>query len=295
MQKRLIGIDAAIAQKRPVAAGVFALGGITLDNQNLLFVVGSFGNDSSKWICDERVSPKFQTRVTVGGLAFEADAVDDGDVNTIGDGVSTLNRAPGVELSSAEFRFFVRVPADAGGIKDHLRTTKRGNARTFRIPLVPTNLHANFSVPSIKVREAKVTWSEIEFFVVEGIVGDMHLAVFAEEAAVGIKHRTSVVVYAGGAALKERCDQHNFAFSCDLRECGGRGARNRFGEIKELGVFSAAKIFAAEKLVQTDDLRVARRCFADFADSTGEIFFRLTGATHLHEAYSKFVCHNFLV
>ena len=42
------------------------------------------------------------------GLPSIADAIDDRDVNAVGDGVSALNGAPGIELRRAEFRFFVR-------------------------------------------------------------------------------------------------------------------------------------------------------------------------------------------
>src|SRR5262249_399193 len=157
-----------------------------LDDENFLFVVGSFGNESSERIGNEGISPKLQTRVTVSGLALEANAVDDGDINAVGDGMSALNGAPGIELRCTEFRFFVRMPADAGGIEDDLRATERGNARAFRIPLVPTNLHADLSILGVEVRKAEIAGSEIKFFVIERIVGDVHFAVFAEEAAVGV-------------------------------------------------------------------------------------------------------------
>ena len=59
-----------------------------------------------------------------------------------------------------------------------------------------------FAVLGVEIREAEIAWREIKFFVVERVVGDVHFAVFAEEAAVGIEDRAGVVIDAGGAALK---------------------------------------------------------------------------------------------
>jgi hypothetical protein len=67
-----------------------------------------------------------------------------------------------------------------------------------------------------------------------------------------------------------------------LREGFGGRARDGFREIEQLGVFLAAKIFAAEKFVKRDDLRAARGGFTDFVDRARKIFVRVCGATHLH-------------
>jgi hypothetical protein len=96
----------------------------------------------------------------------------------------------------------VRVPADAGGIENDLRAAERGETRALGIPLVPANLDADFAVFRGEIRKAEIAGGKIKFFVVERVVGDVHFAVFAEEAAVGVENRAGIVVDAGSAALK---------------------------------------------------------------------------------------------
>src|SRR5712692_9321219 len=87
IQDGLIGIDAAVAEKRPVAARVFTFCGIAFDDEDFFFVVRGLGDDLPEWIRDERISPKFETNVTFLGLAFESHAIYDRNVHAIGYGV----------------------------------------------------------------------------------------------------------------------------------------------------------------------------------------------------------------
>src|SRR2546428_7493224 len=120
------------------------------------------------------MSPKFQARVAIFGLAFETDGVDDSSVHAVGDGVTTLNRAPGIQLRSAKLRLLVRMPADAGRVEDDLRASERGEARAFGIPLVPADLYTDAGVLGVEIREPEVAGGEIKFFVIQRIVGDVH-------------------------------------------------------------------------------------------------------------------------
>src|SRR5437899_575393 len=176
-----VRVDAAVAQKGPIAARVFAFCGVALDDEDFFLVVRSFGENLAEGVGDERIAPEFQAWIAFFRLAFESHAIDDRGVDAVGNGMAALNRFPGVKLCSAELRLFVRVPADAGRIKNHLRAAEGGEARAFRIPLVPTNLHADARVLGIKIRKTEIAGSEIEFFVVQGIVGNVHLAVFSEK------------------------------------------------------------------------------------------------------------------
>ena len=250
IQDGAVGVDATIAEEWPVATSIFAFCGIAFDDQDLFLVLGSFGGDLAKGVGDERISPEFEAGVAVGGLALEADAIDDGDVDAIGDGVRALNSFPGVELGGTEFGFFVRMPANAGGVKNDLRAAESGDAGTFGIPLIPADLHADFSVVRLEIGKTEITGSEIEFLVVERIVGNVHLAIFAEEGAVGIENGAGVVVDAGGAALEKRNDKYDFFFLGYFGERFGRWAGDRFGQIEKIGIFLAAEIFAPKKLVQ---------------------------------------------
>src|SRR6266852_4076036 len=98
IEDRLIGVDAAVAQKRPVAARFLTLGGIAFDDEDFFLVVRSFGDDLAKRIGDKGISPELQSRVAFFGFAFKSNAIDDAGVNSISDGVAALNRFPGVKL-----------------------------------------------------------------------------------------------------------------------------------------------------------------------------------------------------
>src|SRR5262249_6317147 len=240
---------------------------------------------------DEGVAPEFEAGVAVFGLALKADAVDDGGVNAVGDGVRALNGDPRIELRLAKLGFLVRVPTDAGGIENDLCTVERGDAGAFRIPLVPANLHADASVARVEVRETEVAGREVKLFVIERIVRNVHLAIFAEEAAVGVKNGDTVVVHAGGATFKEGNDERDLAFLGHLREFLGRRTGNRFREIEEIRVFRAAKVFTVKKFVQADDLSAACRGFANPFDGMRKICVGVDRAFHLHDYNGKFVWH----
>src|SRR5271170_1589152 len=92
----LIGVDAAVAEEGPVAAGFFALGWVAFDYQDFFLVVRGFGENSAERVCNERISPEGQAGAAFFGFAFIADAIHHRDVNAIGDSVGTLDGAPGV-------------------------------------------------------------------------------------------------------------------------------------------------------------------------------------------------------
>src|SRR5439155_21993952 len=107
------------------------------------------------------------TGVAIFRFAFESDAIDDGGIDAVGDGVAALNGFPGVKLRGAELRFFAGMPADAGGIKIHGGASAGGEARTFGIPLVPASLHADARVLGVEIRKTEIAGSEIKLLVIE--------------------------------------------------------------------------------------------------------------------------------
>src|SRR5260370_26115976 len=114
----------------------------------------------------------------------------------------------------------------------------------------------------MEIGEAEMTGSEIKCFVVERIVGNVHLAVFSEERSVGIQDGAGIVIDAGSAALEKRNHQCDFFIFRDLREFFRGGPGNRLRKIEKVGVFGAAKIFAEKQFVQSNDLRAASSGFA---------------------------------
>ncbi len=291
----MVCVDASIAQEWPVSARVFALRGIALDDENFLFVVRSFSDYLPKRIGDERIAPELETGIAVSRPAFVADAIHDGDVHAVRDRVCALDCFPCVELRRAELRLLMRMPPDARRIENHLRAAERGKSRTLGIPLIPANLHADFSVLCVEIRKSEIAGSEIKFFVIERVVGNVHLAIFAEIAAIGIDDRARVVIHAGSAPLKKGSHDDDFFLFRNFSESRGRGTRNRLGKIEKLGVFFAAEIFAAKKLVHAHDLRAARGSFANLFDRALEIFFRIRRRAHLNQADGKFIVHKIIL
>jgi len=167
----------------------------------------SFGDDNAKRIAEVRASPEFEARAW-GGLAadiavFFPDAIDDGDENTVGNGVGALDGAPGIVLRFAELGFLCWVPADGGWVEQHVCALQGGEARTLGIPLIPADKRADASGLGIEGAVPKVAGSEVILFVIERVVRDVHLPIFAEECAVGVEDGGGVVVDAGGALFEE--------------------------------------------------------------------------------------------
>ena len=112
------------------------------------------------------------------------DAVHAGHIDAVGDGVRALDGLPRIVLRRAELVFLCRVPADGGGIKQHL-------APCSAVSRAPSGYHwsQQTSVPTrpnarIDGLESKIAGREVELLVVERIVGDVHLAIDAGDAAV---------------------------------------------------------------------------------------------------------------
>src|SRR5919109_1079642 len=128
VQDGLVGIDAAISEERPVAARLFALCGITFDDENFFFAVGGFGHNLPKRISDKGIAPKFEPGITVLRVPFESNTINHCGVHAIGNGVAALNSSPRLKLPCTELRLLVRMPADARRIEDHLSAAERSEA-----------------------------------------------------------------------------------------------------------------------------------------------------------------------
>src|SRR5262249_28770956 len=116
----LICVNAPVAQKRPVRALNVELPEIHFGHQDLLFADAAFRDELPRRVGDKALAPKLDslTRMAIG-RGFVADAVGDGDVHAVGDGVRALNRFPGGMLPFAVFSFFRRLPADGRWVKQN--------------------------------------------------------------------------------------------------------------------------------------------------------------------------------
>ena len=121
------------------------------------------------------------------------------------------------------------MPSNRRGIKKHTRSLQRSQAGAFGIPLVPTDERAQPTRAGIDGTEAEVAGREIEFFIVERVVRNMHLAVNAAQGTVGIKNRGGIVIDAGSSFFKQGSDEHDSVFAGGLGEPVRSGAGNRLG------------------------------------------------------------------
>ena len=191
--------------------------------------MAGLGEDAAEGVGDEAAAPELDAGlrgvvagaaqfdcgwVAVGGGGFEfdvavlvADAVDGADEDSVGDGVGALDGLPGVVLGGAELFLLGGVPADGGGEEEGFGALEGGDAGAFGIPLVPADQGADGPAVVCCGHEAEVAGGEVELLVVEGVVGDVHLAVDVGDAAVLVDGDGGVVVEAGGAALEEAGDE----------------------------------------------------------------------------------------
>ena len=151
-------------------------------------VVRRLRDDAAERIGEEAAAPEFEAR-PAGTIAADvavlvADAIHARDVDAVGDGVGALNGLPGIVLRRAELVFLRRMPADGGGIEEDLGALQRGEARAFGIPLVPADERADAAVRRVDGLESEIAGREVELLVVERIVGDVHLAIDADDGAV---------------------------------------------------------------------------------------------------------------
>src|ERR1019366_1727937 len=188
-----VGVDAAVAKERPVAAHFFDAARVALYDESLLGIERGFRQQAAEWIGHEGSPPEFESGV---GRPFVAHAVDRGDVEAVGDGVRALDGAPGIELRRTFPRLLGGVPADGRGIEQYLGAGQRRQAGRLGIPLVPTNQRRHAGEARIEAGESQVAGGEVILLVIARIVGDVHLAIDPQQRAIGVHDHGGVVIYA---------------------------------------------------------------------------------------------------
>ena len=181
-----------------------------------------------------------------------------------------------------------RVPPNGSGIKQNIGALQSREPRTLGIPLIPANQRAHLADRRVKRAKAQVARSEIKFFVIERIVGNVHLAVDSPQAPASINDSSRIVIHAGGALFENGSDHAHPGrarhLSYDLR----RGAGNCFCQIKQSGIFALAEVLRAEQLRQARDLRALPRCLPYHLQRMRHILLRIWPAAHLNQADAKF-------
>jgi len=143
--------------------------------------------------------------------------------------------------------------------------------------------------------ESEVAGGEVELLVIEGVVGDVHLAIHVGDAAVLLDRDGGVVIEAGGSALEERGDEDNAGLAADAGEDVGGGAGNGFREIEEGVVFALAEVLRAEELGEADEGGSLTGSLVDALGSLVEVELGVRGAGHLDEgdAFRGVLSHDF--
>ena len=186
------------------------------------------------------------------------------DENAVGDGVAAHHRLPGRVLAGAELGLFALMPADGRRIKDDLSARPRRSAgppsgyhwsQQTQVPMRPKRVS--------KLRKSKIARREIKLFVVERVVGNVHLAIDARRAAVGVENHRRVVIQPRRRAARtasRRSPRH-------ARPPPGTvlagGAGNRLGLVESAVVLALAGILPGKQFLQTDDIRAGRGRLGD--------------------------------
>src|SRR5262245_59164840 len=102
-----VGVDAPVAQERPVAAHVLDASAVALDDEDLLLGPRAFLEDDAERIGHERAAPELQAAV---GRSLVPDAVDGRHVDAVGDGMGALNRLPRRGLRRAVLLLLLGMP-----------------------------------------------------------------------------------------------------------------------------------------------------------------------------------------
>ena len=111
---------------------------------------------------------------------FLAYAIDGRYINTVGDGVASLNRGPG--LAPVPLFFFYTFNRPNGRrIKNDIRPLKGHRAGGLWKPLVVTDEDGDLAQVSGDDEIPRISRGKIIFFIEVGILGDVDLAVFTEE------------------------------------------------------------------------------------------------------------------
>ena len=181
---------------------------------------------------------------------FMADPVARQHRQAVGHRMAAMAQYPGVALAVFLVLHVVRIPADRGGVEQQFGTGQGHQSRRFRIPLVPAHQHAQAADRGVDRSEAQIAGGEVELLVEARVVGDVHLAVLAQQGAVLLQDHGGVVVQAGSAALEQRADDDYAVLLGQRAQALRAGAGNRLGQVELGGRFVLAEIGAVVQFLQ---------------------------------------------
>ena len=113
------------------------------------------------------------------------------------------DRLPGLTLALLFLGGVVVGIADGSGVDEHIGPLKCHQTGCLGVPLVPADHHAQTAHAGVDRMETEVAGGEVEFLVVGGVVGDVHLAVDARYRTVALKDDGGIVVESWRTTLEE--------------------------------------------------------------------------------------------
>src|SRR3569623_3271978 len=137
----LIGIDAAVAEKRPDAPHGIAAGEIDLHQKHLRLVVGARHHLALR-AGDAAAAPELDAGADAGRVRFEAASVAGQHRQAVGDCMGALNGGPCLALARLLIIGVGWMPADGGGVEQSLRAGQRHKPGGLGKPLLPAPQHA---------------------------------------------------------------------------------------------------------------------------------------------------------
>lgn len=206
------------------------------------------------WTCDEAAAPELYAVCLSAGVWLMACAVDGDEWQSVGYGVTSLYCNPCFALA---FLFLGRVAAfvsDSGWVDEQLGSGECHEACTFGVPLIPAYLHAKESEAGLYGVESEISGGEVELFVVCGVVGDVHLAVFTGDGAVGLEDDGGVVAETWCTVFVKAGHEDDVMLGCKGRVelCGRTGYG--FGEAAEVYVLCLTEVLAVVQFLKDYEL-----------------------------------------
>src|SRR6476661_4414582 len=137
--KIAVGIDPAISKKGPVGTTGADLGEIAFRDQDFL-IGASLDQQAATRIGHEAATPELQSTLWI---SLMTDSVHGAYVETVGDGVASLDGFPGGLLLRPMLLLLLGQPTDRGRVKEYFGPAHGGEASSFRVPLIPADQHTH--------------------------------------------------------------------------------------------------------------------------------------------------------
>src|SRR5207247_3856245 len=160
-----VGFDPAVAKKGPMCSGSLHAVQVAGDDKDFLPIVGGYLQKGSGGIANKTCSPEFEAARRRGALVSHT--VHGYDIDSVGDGMASLDNFPGGVLGDAVFRLFAGVPSNGRRIEKHFCSAQGGEPGSLGIPLVPADEDPDSGVARFPGVKTQVSRSEIELFMIE--------------------------------------------------------------------------------------------------------------------------------